>query len=142
LRDKGQSGAQAGKDRGTGWEDHPEEVDEAPLDDLARDGIVTLLVEVRGTRPVGKLAARLERSRAASEMAITQRTNLLATNSRKPSFVLRAMSTSGYETHSAPGFRLNFGLFEMTLISAPRLCRRTQHASRRHETSPHVSMRK
>jgi putative Mg2+ transporter-C (MgtC) family protein len=59
LRDKRQSGAQAGKGRGTGWEDHPEEVDEAPLDALAREGIVTLLVEVRGARPVGKLAARL-----------------------------------------------------------------------------------
>jgi putative Mg2+ transporter-C (MgtC) family protein len=59
LRDKGQSGAQAGKGRGTGWEDHPEEIDEAPLDELAREGIVTLLVEVRGARPVGKLAARL-----------------------------------------------------------------------------------
>jgi putative Mg2+ transporter-C (MgtC) family protein len=59
LRGRGQSGAQAGKGRGTGWEDHPEEVDEAPLDELAREGIVTLRVEVRGARPVGRLAARL-----------------------------------------------------------------------------------
>jgi putative Mg2+ transporter-C (MgtC) family protein len=59
LRGRGQSGAQAGKGRGTGWEDHPEEVDEAPLGDLPREGIVTLLVEVRGARPVGRLAARL-----------------------------------------------------------------------------------
>jgi hypothetical protein len=54
-----QSGAQAGRGRGTGWDDHPEEVDEAPLGDLPREGIVTLLVEVRGARPVGRLAARL-----------------------------------------------------------------------------------
>src|SRR5580692_3850016 len=59
YRGKGQSGAQAGKGRGTGWEDLPEEVDETPLDELATEGIVTLLVEVRGARPVGKLAARL-----------------------------------------------------------------------------------
>jgi putative Mg2+ transporter-C (MgtC) family protein len=59
LRGKGQSGAQAGRDRDTGWEDHPEEIDEAPLGDLPREGIVTLLVEVRGARPVGRLAARL-----------------------------------------------------------------------------------
>jgi hypothetical protein len=59
LRGKNQSGSQAGKGRGTGWEDHPEEVDEARLGDLPREGIVTLLVEVRGARPVGKLAARL-----------------------------------------------------------------------------------
>jgi putative Mg2+ transporter-C (MgtC) family protein len=59
YRGKGQSGSQAGKNRGTGWEDHPEEVDEAPLGDLPREGIVTLLVEVRGARPVARLAARL-----------------------------------------------------------------------------------
>jgi hypothetical protein len=59
FRGKGQSGAQAGKGRGTGWEDHPEEIDEASLGDLPGDGIVTLLVEVRGARPVGRLAARL-----------------------------------------------------------------------------------
>jgi hypothetical protein len=58
LRGKSQSGAQAGKGRGTGWEDHAE-VDEAPLGELPREGIVTLLVEVRGARPVGRLAARL-----------------------------------------------------------------------------------
>jgi len=39
----------AGKDRGTGWEDHPEEDDEA-LGELPKEGIVTLLVEVRGTK--------------------------------------------------------------------------------------------
>jgi hypothetical protein len=59
FRGKGQSGAQAGKGRGTGWEDHPEEIDEASLGDLPREGTVTLLVEVRGARPVGRLAARL-----------------------------------------------------------------------------------
>jgi putative Mg2+ transporter-C (MgtC) family protein len=57
--DKGQSGAQAGKGLGTGWEDHPAEVDEAPLDDLPRQGIVTLAIEVRGAKSVGKLTARL-----------------------------------------------------------------------------------
>jgi putative Mg2+ transporter-C (MgtC) family protein len=56
---KDQSGAQAGKGRGTGWEDHPTEVDEAPLGEPPGEGIVTLLVEVRGARPVGGLAARL-----------------------------------------------------------------------------------
>jgi putative Mg2+ transporter-C (MgtC) family protein len=59
YRGKGQSGAQAGKGRETGWEDLPEEMDEAPLGDLPSEGIVTLLVEVRGARPVGRLAARL-----------------------------------------------------------------------------------
>jgi 8-oxo-dGTP pyrophosphatase MutT (NUDIX family) len=53
------SGAQAGKGHGTGWEDHPEDVDVASLGDLPREGIVTLLVEVRGAKPVGRLAARL-----------------------------------------------------------------------------------
>lgn len=59
FRGKAQSGAQAGKGRGTGWEDHAEEVDEALFGDLPREGIVTLLVEVRGARPVTRLAARL-----------------------------------------------------------------------------------
>jgi hypothetical protein len=44
LRVKGQSGAQAGKARGTGRDDHPE-VEEAPLGDLPKEGIVTLLIE-------------------------------------------------------------------------------------------------
>ena len=57
-RGRGQSGAQAGKGRGTGW-DHPEEVYEAPFGDLPTEGIVTLRVEVRGARPVGRLASRL-----------------------------------------------------------------------------------
>jgi putative Mg2+ transporter-C (MgtC) family protein len=56
LGGKGQSGAQAGKDLGTGWEDHPAEADEAPSDD---SGAVTLLIEVRGARSVARLAARL-----------------------------------------------------------------------------------
>ena len=47
-----------GKGRGTGWEDHPEEDDEA-LGELPTEGIETLLVEVRGAKPVGRLAARL-----------------------------------------------------------------------------------
>ena len=47
-----------GKGRGTGWEDHPEEDDEA-LGELPKEGIETLLVEVRGAKPVGRLAARL-----------------------------------------------------------------------------------
>jgi putative Mg2+ transporter-C (MgtC) family protein len=58
-RGKSQSGVQAAKGRGTGWEDHPYEVDEAPLGELPKEGIVTLLVEVRGARSVGRLAARL-----------------------------------------------------------------------------------
>jgi putative Mg2+ transporter-C (MgtC) family protein len=58
-RGKSQSGVQAAKGRGTGWEDHPYEVDEAPLEELPREGIVTLLVEVRGARSFGRLAARL-----------------------------------------------------------------------------------
>jgi hypothetical protein len=45
--------------RGTGWEDHPEEDDEA-LGELPKEGIVTLLVEVRAAKPVGRLAARLD----------------------------------------------------------------------------------
>ena len=47
-----------GEGRGTGWEDHPEEDDEA-LGELPTEGIETLLVEVRGAKPVGRLAARL-----------------------------------------------------------------------------------
>lgn len=58
-RDIGHSGARAGKSRGTGWDDHPAEVDEAPLGELPSEGIVTLLIEVRGARPVRRLAARL-----------------------------------------------------------------------------------
>ena len=42
-----------------GGEDHAEEVDEAPFGDLPREGIVTPLVEVRGARPVTRLAAPL-----------------------------------------------------------------------------------
>ena len=47
-----------GKGRGTGWEDHPEEDDEA-LGELPKEEIVTLLVQVRRAKPVGRLAARL-----------------------------------------------------------------------------------
>jgi len=57
--DQSRSGDQAGKGRGTGWEDHPAETDEAPLADLSRQGIVTLMIEVRGAKSVAKLAARL-----------------------------------------------------------------------------------
>jgi hypothetical protein len=53
-RGRGQSGGQAGKGRGTGWEDHPGETEEAP-----QLGIVTLMFEVRGAKSVAKLAARL-----------------------------------------------------------------------------------
>jgi hypothetical protein len=56
LGGKDQSGAQAGKGLGTGWEDHPAEADEAPSDD---PGGVTLLIKVRGARSVARLAARL-----------------------------------------------------------------------------------
>jgi hypothetical protein len=42
-----------------GWEDHPEDADEARLGDLPSEGMVSLLVEVRGARPVGRLTARL-----------------------------------------------------------------------------------
>ena len=54
-----QSGGQAGKGRGTGWEDHPMETEEASLSDPSRQGIVTLMIEVRGAKSVPKLAARL-----------------------------------------------------------------------------------
>ena len=57
LRGKIQSGAQAGKGRGTGWEDHPEDADEAQFGNLPSEGIVSLLVEVRGARPVGRPTA-------------------------------------------------------------------------------------
>src|SRR5271170_5744852 len=59
ARDPGQSGAQAGKGRATGWEDHPAEAEQAPSAAEPTKGIVTLLVEVRGARSVAKLAARL-----------------------------------------------------------------------------------
>ena len=58
-RGRGQSGAQAGKGRGTGWEDHPRETEEDLADAAPAPGIVTLLIEVRGSRSVAKLAARL-----------------------------------------------------------------------------------
>jgi putative Mg2+ transporter-C (MgtC) family protein len=60
-RAKSQSGAQAGKGKGArrGWEDHPDDADEVQLGDLPSEGIVSLVVEVRGARPVGRLAARL-----------------------------------------------------------------------------------
>ena len=35
------------------------EIEEAPMSDLPRQGIVTLMVEVRGAKSVPKLAARL-----------------------------------------------------------------------------------
>ncbi len=44
---------------GAGWEDHSREVEEAPLGDLPRQGIVTLMIEVRGAKSVPKLASRL-----------------------------------------------------------------------------------
>jgi putative Mg2+ transporter-C (MgtC) family protein len=58
-RSGGQSGGQAGKGRGTDWEDHPVETEEAPSADLPQQGIVTLMIEVRGAKSVAKLAARL-----------------------------------------------------------------------------------
>jgi putative Mg2+ transporter-C (MgtC) family protein len=58
-RDRGQSGGQAGKGRGTGWEDHPVETEVAPLADLPQQGIVTLMIEVRGAKSGGKLVGRL-----------------------------------------------------------------------------------
>jgi putative Mg2+ transporter-C (MgtC) family protein len=58
-RGKGQSGAQAGKGRGTGWEDHPAEPEEALSEASLAQGIVTLLIELRGSRSITKLAARL-----------------------------------------------------------------------------------
>jgi putative Mg2+ transporter-C (MgtC) family protein len=58
-RGRGQSGGQAGKGRGTGWEDHPVETEDASLADPPQQGIVTLMIEVRGAKSVGKLAARL-----------------------------------------------------------------------------------
>jgi hypothetical protein len=73
LRGKGQSGAQAGRARGTGWDEHPEEADEAPLGDLPQEGVVTLLVEVRGARPVGKLAARLNEIAGVTAVRIGDR---------------------------------------------------------------------
>jgi putative Mg2+ transporter-C (MgtC) family protein len=44
---------------GPGWDDPSREVEEAPLGDLPRQGIVTLMIEVRGAKSVSKLAARL-----------------------------------------------------------------------------------
>jgi hypothetical protein len=44
---------------GPGWEDHSREVEEAPLGDLPRQGIVALMIEVGGAKSVPKLAARL-----------------------------------------------------------------------------------
>jgi putative Mg2+ transporter-C (MgtC) family protein len=58
-RDRGRSGGQAGKARGTGWEDDPVDTEEASLLDSSRQGIVTLMIEVRGAKSVPKLAARL-----------------------------------------------------------------------------------
>jgi putative Mg2+ transporter-C (MgtC) family protein len=68
LPGKGQSGAEAGKDRGTGWEDHPEETDEAPLSDPS--GVVTLLIEVRGAKPVGRLTARLSEIAGVTQVRV------------------------------------------------------------------------
>jgi putative Mg2+ transporter-C (MgtC) family protein len=58
-RDRGLSGGQAGKARGTGWEDDSVETEEGSLSDSSRQGIVTLMIEVRGAKAVSKLAARL-----------------------------------------------------------------------------------
>ena len=69
-RGKSQSGAQAGKGRGTGWEDHPEDSDEAQLGDLPSEGIVTLLIEVRGARPVGRPPARVSYVAGATSVRI------------------------------------------------------------------------
>jgi hypothetical protein len=44
---------------GRGWDDASREVEEAPLADLPRQGVVTLMIEVRGAKSVPKLAARL-----------------------------------------------------------------------------------
>ena len=44
---------------GRGWDDSSREVDEAPLGDLPRQGIVTLMIEVRGAKSAPKLVARL-----------------------------------------------------------------------------------
>ena len=44
---------------GPGWEDHSRETEEAPSGDPSRQGIVTLMIEVRGAKSVPKLAARL-----------------------------------------------------------------------------------
>ena len=59
LTASAQSGAQADKGLGTGWEDHPAEVVEAPPDPAATRGVVTLLIEIRGAKSLTKLAARL-----------------------------------------------------------------------------------
>ena len=56
---RGRSGGQAGKGRGGGREDHAVETEEAPLADLPQQGIVTLMIEVRGAKSVAKLATRL-----------------------------------------------------------------------------------
>ncbi|MGC9957945.1 MgtC/SapB family protein [Roseiarcus sp.] len=72
-RGKSQSGAQAGKGRGTGWEDHPEDADEAQLGDLPSEGIVSLLVEVRGARPVGRLTARLNEIAGVTAVRVEDR---------------------------------------------------------------------
>jgi putative Mg2+ transporter-C (MgtC) family protein len=59
AHDRGQSGGQAGKERGTGWEDQSLETEEAPLADLSQQGTVTIMIEVRGAKSVPRLAARL-----------------------------------------------------------------------------------
>jgi hypothetical protein len=56
---RGESSGQAGKGRGTDWEDHPVETEEAPLADSPLQGIVTLMIEVRGAKSVPRLATRL-----------------------------------------------------------------------------------
>ena len=66
--DQGLSGAQAGKGRGTGWEDQPVEGDEEAPVALAAKGIVTLLIEVRGARSVARLTARLSEIRGVTSV--------------------------------------------------------------------------
>jgi hypothetical protein len=55
---------------GQGWEDHSREVEEAPLGDLPRQGIVTLKIEVRGAKSVSKLAARLSEIEGVTSVRI------------------------------------------------------------------------
>ena len=70
ARGQDQSGGQAGKGRGTGWEDHPMEIEEATMSDLSRQGIVTLMIEVRGAKSVPKLAARLSEIEGVTSVRI------------------------------------------------------------------------
>lgn len=55
---------------GPGWEDRSREVEEGPFGDLPRQGVVTLMIEVRGAKSVPKLASRLSEIRGVTSVRI------------------------------------------------------------------------